>query len=193
MSIFPCLFLRVFTMHDTLIQRSLSTAKYSSKIHWPNFFKTSFKLMLHCVTRNTFLLLIQGPVWITRHTWSCIDCIQGLSVLAAEVISQTDCPLGWRIFMPFLPTAECLHVLKWYSLAYLQQLYGAVITARGWMSIYKIWYMTLYGLNVKCWCAMFFVGLRTANTRLRIIVLLQSHGSIRRSRYLASSTADVAA
>ena len=39
--------------------------------------------------------------------------------------------------MPFLPTVECLHVLKWYSLAYLQQLYGAVITARVWMSIYK--------------------------------------------------------
>ena len=116
--------------------------------------------MLHFVIRNTFLLLIQGPLWISsiqcisisvysiqcilvvysvisRHTWSCIDCIQGQSVPAAGVISQTECPLGWRIFMPFLPTVECLHVLKWYSLAYLQQLYGAVITARVWMSIYK--------------------------------------------------------
>ena len=40
--------------------------------------------------------------------------------------------------------------------------------------------------------AMFFVGLRTANTRFRIIVTLQK-ARIRRSRYLASSTADVAA
>ena len=40
--------------------------------------------------------------------------------------------------------------------------------------------------------AMFFVGLRMANTRFRIIVTLQK-ARIRRSRYLASSTADVAA
>ena len=39
--------------------------------------------------------------------------------------------------MPFLSTAKCLHQLKWLSLAYLQQLYGAVITARAWMSICK--------------------------------------------------------